>query len=300
MARRAQSGCTDSVLLVPFLVLTTLSALFHGPAFSAHAWGSDGHHVICNIAEALLNEIAREAVEALLPDNADGNLSSICLWADSIKRQDGYRWSAPLHYINTPNGACDYKYIRDCRDDVIMPGFCASGAINNYTTQMDTDSDQHNLTEALMFISHLVADIHQPLHVGFEGDRGGNSVDLFWYNTRTNLHHVWDADMITKSKNVYFGGDISRLTKALLKNITSVWERDAKAWSTCGGGEIACPDQYARESVKLACQHAYPDAQRGAVLSDAYFQARIPIAQKRLAQAAVRLAAILNAIYAEV
>lgn len=63
------------------------------------------------LVQALLTEIAREAVEALLPDNADGNLSSICLWADSIKRQDGYRWSAPLHYINTPNGACDYKYI---------------------------------------------------------------------------------------------------------------------------------------------------------------------------------------------
>lgn len=47
-----------------------------------------------------------------------------------------------------------------------------------------------NLTQALMFLSHFMGDVHQPLHVGFTTDAGGNSITVYWYNVKTNLHSV--------------------------------------------------------------------------------------------------------------
>ena len=47
-----------------------------------------------------------------------------------------------------------------------------------------------NLTESLMFLAHFVGDIHQPLHVGFEEDEGGNTIIVHWYRRKSNLHHV--------------------------------------------------------------------------------------------------------------
>jgi len=41
-----------------------------------------------------------------------------------------------------------------------------------------------------MFLAHFVGDVHQPLHVGFEDDEGGNTITVHWYRRKANLHHV--------------------------------------------------------------------------------------------------------------
>jgi hypothetical protein len=46
--------------------------------------------------------------------------------------------------------------------------------------------------EALKFVVHFVADIHQPLHCADDGDRGGNRVRVIFLGRNTNLHAVWD------------------------------------------------------------------------------------------------------------
>ena len=50
--------------------------------------------------------------------------------------------------------------------------------------------------DALPWLLHLVADIHQPLHVGLDGDEGGNKVEIENpFNKRlpfTNVHTYWD------------------------------------------------------------------------------------------------------------
>lgn len=61
--------------------------------------------------QQLLNPIALAAVEELLPDVVDGNLSNLCMWADDVRHTKGYEWSAPLHYIDTPNKRCSYSPI---------------------------------------------------------------------------------------------------------------------------------------------------------------------------------------------
>ncbi|CAF1066030.1 unnamed protein product [Rotaria sordida] len=107
------------------------------------------------------------------------NLTAVAIWADDILYPDtnsfGYpnwQWSRPLHYINTPAWACNYDSSRDC-----INGVCIEGALKNYSKRaIDANLDDVQHQEALMFLVHYVADIHQPLHVGFQEDNGGNRV----------------------------------------------------------------------------------------------------------------------------
>uniref|UniRef100_A0A804L087 Aspergillus nuclease S1 n=1 Tax=Musa acuminata subsp. malaccensis TaxID=214687 RepID=A0A804L087_MUSAM len=142
-----------------FLLLLSL------PAF-AYGWGVDGHAIICQIAQDRLSDPAAAAVEDLLPNYAKNNLSRLCSWADRVKFR--YRWSSPLHYIDTPDGLCTYDYDRDCKDEDGVKGRCVSGGITNYTNQLldygnSSSESQYNLTEALLFLAHLMGDVHQVL-----------------------------------------------------------------------------------------------------------------------------------------
>jgi hypothetical protein len=43
---------------------------------------------------------------------------------------------------------------------------------------------------------HIVEDVHQPMHTAHTEDKGGNDIKLTWFNTPTNLHSVWDSQLI--------------------------------------------------------------------------------------------------------
>lgn len=268
---------------------------------SVLGWGKDGHFAICKIAQGFLTKDALTAVKALLPDYADGDLAAVCSWADEVRFHK--RWSSPLHYVDTPDFRCNYKYCRDCHDTVGRKDRCVTGAIYNYTEQLllgihDLNSQMNdNLTEALMFLSHFVGDVHQPLHVGFLGDEGGNTITVRWYRRKTNLHHVWDTMMIESSLKTFYNSDLSGLIQAIQSNITGVWLTDSLSWRNCTADHVVCPDPYASESVELACKFAYRNATPGTTLGDEYFLSRLPVVEKRLAQAGVRLAATLNRIF---
>ncbi|EPS57257.1 hypothetical protein M569_17563, partial [Genlisea aurea] len=187
----------------------------------------------------------------------------------------------------------------DCKDEAGLQDRCVTGAINNYTSQLLSyggDSNTHNLTEALLFLSHFIGDVHQPLHVGFTSDEGGNAIDVHWYRRKSVLHHVWDTDIITTlEKRFYDSAAMDELIQALQTNITTVWAGQVKKWEACG--DIACPDLYATEGVEVACDWAYKGVEENSLLGDAYFLSRVPVVNLRLAQAGVRLAATLNRIF---
>ncbi|PKI33236.1 hypothetical protein CRG98_046372 [Punica granatum] len=142
-----------------------------------------------------------------------------------------------------------------------------------------------------------MGDIHQPLHVGFASDKGANTIDVHWYTRKQVLHHVWDANIIETAEERYYNEDVEGLIDAIQQNISSEWADEIKAWETCSKNQTTCPDIYASEGIKAACQWAYKDATEGTVLKDEYFESRLPIVKLRLAQAGVRLAATLNRIF---
>ncbi|XP_047325076.1 endonuclease 2 [Impatiens glandulifera] len=280
------------------LVLSVvIISLFLSPA--VHGWGIDGHLTICRIAQGRLNKAAAAAVKELLPESAGGDLGSECSWADKVKFR--YHWSSPLHYIDTPDEACTYQYKRDCIDhETGEVDRCVAGAINNYTTQLQTynTNSNYNLTEALLFLSHYMGDIHQPLHVGFTSDRGGNTIDVHWYTRKSELHHVWDASIIETAETRFYDSNVDDMIEAIQRNISGVWADEVDSWETCSGkSTTTCPDKYASEGIKAACAWAYKGVSEDSLLEDDYFLSRLPTVYLRLAQGGVRLAAALNRIF---
>ncbi|KAK6157689.1 hypothetical protein DH2020_011937 [Rehmannia glutinosa] len=233
----------------------------------AHSWGVDGHFITCKLAQPRLSKAAANAVSELLGDN---DLASLCSWADHVKFR--YHWSSPLHYIDTPDNLCTYQYNRDCKDEDGIQDRCVAGGINNYTNQLlsygsGNSASQYNLTEALLFLSHFIGDIHQ----------------------------VWDDSIIESAEERFYDSNVDELINTLHKNISTVWANQAKAWVACS--KTACPDIYASEGIKAACDWAYKGVSEGSVLEDDYFLSRYPVVNMRLAQGGVRLAATLNRIF---
>lgn len=270
------------------------------------AWSKEGHIFTCTIAQGLLREEAAESVRRLLPEYVDGDLSALCVWPDQVRHWYKYRWSAPLHFIDTPDQACNFDYQRDCHDEQGVKDMCVAGAIQNFTTQLShytpSSSDPpYNMTEALLFLAHFMGDIHQPMHVGFTSDEGGNTIDLRWFTHKSNLHHVWDREIILTAAKDYYDNDINLLQHAILQNLThGIWTEDVESWKECDDHEQpSCVNRYAAESIKLACEWGYKNVEAGETLTDDYFNSRLPIVMKRIAQGGVRLAATLNRIFGD-
>ncbi|XP_057988244.1 endonuclease 2 isoform X2 [Hevea brasiliensis] len=244
------------------IILTIFSLALLLPVIQG--WGTDGHFIVCRIAQSRLSEAAADALKQLLPESAENDLASVCSWADNVKFR--YHWSSALHYIDTPDS------LWDCKDENGEKGRCVAGAINNYTSQLITYNTasslltEYNLTEALLFLSHFIGDIHQPLHVGFTSDRGGNTIDVHWYTRKQVLHHVWDANIIETAEERFYNSNVDDMIDAIQQNITTEWTDLVQKWETCSRNKTACPDIYASESIKAACDWAYKGVTEGSVL----------------------------------
>jgi hypothetical protein len=127
----------------------------------------------------------------------------------------------------------------------------------------------------------MVGDIHQPLHVGLSDDRGGNKVKVEWFGEKTNLHRLWDTDLINHLKLSYreLGDQIDRnVTPNQVANWQSTSVRD---WAE------------ESQNLRAAC-YDFGDKKR---LGYSYSFRHTKTIQLRLEQAGVRLAGLLNQIY---
>uniref|UniRef100_M8C2M7 Aspergillus nuclease S1 n=1 Tax=Aegilops tauschii TaxID=37682 RepID=M8C2M7_AEGTA len=253
------------------LLLHVLLAAAAAGAPAAQAWGKEGHYITCKIADGFLTKEATAGVKALLPSSANGELAELP-WGHTV------------------------TYYGDCHDTKGNKNACVVGAINNYTAALQDSSSPYNRTESLMFLAHFVGDVHQPLHCGHVEDLGGNTILVRWYRRKSNLHHVWDVDVIEQAMKDFYGKDQDAMVKAIQRNITEDWSREEKQWEACRSKTKTCADKYAQESAALACD-AYKGVEQDSTLGDEYYSEALPVVEKRIAQGAVRLAAILNRIF---
>ena len=145
---------------------------------------------------------------------------------------------------------------------------------------------------SLKFLGHWVGDIHQPLRVSFEDDRGGNGILVTGMCGTANLHSAWDTCLVLRA----VGEDVNEAATELLKTITPAridsWTRSK-------------PMDWANESFAIAeqaqteyCirQGASCDQPAGKVTIDAaYVVANAPVIREQLQKASVRLAHLLDA-----
>ncbi len=155
-------------------------------------WGKTGHRVIGKIAEENLSPMAKEQITLLL---GHSDLARVGNWADEIKSDPQWDHSHDWHYCTIEEGQ-GYQGPES--------GGRAVQKVTEFTNLLKKGIlGKKDQTDVLRFVIHLVADLHQPLHVGNGTDRGGNDVKVSWFKEETNLHRVWDSHLIDHMQYSY-------------------------------------------------------------------------------------------------
>ena len=149
-----------------------------GMPSDCRAWGDEGHKVVCEIAMRLVQPTTRAEIQKLISnDDRFGSFSDACTWPDHPRQR------ASEHFLNLPRDS-DGLHSESC------PGAsaCVVTAIKkDFEVLSSNNASQAEKLASLKFLGHWVGDIHQPLHVSFEDDRGGNSISVTGI-CGTNLH----------------------------------------------------------------------------------------------------------------
>ena len=245
----------------------------------AWAWWDTGHKVVCEIAWQELAPITKAAIKDLL-GGEERSYADSCVWADEIKADRRYDWARPHHYINVQPGSVAIDLDRDCPPS---PG-CVVRAIDRHIASLrDPLIPRPDRLETLKFLGHFVADVHQPLHAGHAKDRGGNDIPVHFFGRTTNLHKVWDGEILDRT-----GTPWNEMARTLRGEITP---EDRTRWR---GKQ---PVDWAYESFQLAESCAYRKPSYGWKLGQDYVLSRLPTVQRQLGKAGIRLAETLNAVF---
>ena len=237
-------------------------------------WGPEGHRVVAMIATKHLTPEAANKLKAMVGPH--DTLAAISVWADDIREENPE--TAPWHYIDIPLTASTLDMRRDCRE-----GNCVVARIEKFRTELANQSANPAVRrEALEFLVHFIGDLHQPLHCEDNNDQGGNHVQVIFFHAPTNLHAVWDSGILQheKERDIQLASDLdSRITPA---EKTSWVEGSVESW--------------AMESHALAREVAYGKLPSGPtpVLEDAYYDVALPVVERQLQRAGIRLAYVLN------
>jgi hypothetical protein len=266
-----------------------LSALL---AQDVEAWGDTGHHIICEIAFQELHPQARAAVQKLIRQAPDFRLfSESCTWPDHPRQRAGE------HFVNLPRSA---PRLGDQPCPVDAP--CVVTAIAEdlaaLTRAGATDTEK---LAALKFLGHWVGDVHQPLHVSFKDDKGGNDIHAGGPCADT-LHAVWDSCILKRM----LGTNIRRIAAELRASVTADqrtqwtstsvtdWANESLAITTaedvkyCVQTATGCLYEEGNET------HDANEATKVVTVDDAYMERHLPTITQRLTQAGIRLGALLN------
>lgn len=258
-----------------FLLLAALLPI----SLPAHAWGPTGHRLVADLAATELNPRARAEVARLLRGEADPTLAGVANWADELRDHpvagdpDLGKRSSRWHYVNLAEDDCGYRAVAHCPD-----GDCVIEAIRR---QRDILADRRRpdaaRAQALKFLVHFVGDAHQPLHAGYARDKGGNTVQLQINGKGSNLHRLWDSEVIA-SAGMKEPAYLRHLQRMPLPPEARTGTNDPAAW--------------AEASCRVVLRDGfYPPRPK---LASTYFAQWRPTADAQLRIAGHRLAMLLN------
>lgn len=259
------------------IFLATLLLLSSAPAL---AFGAKGHQLVCDMAYQLVSASSRQHLDTLTNKAGYNDFASACVWPDEVRSQPEFRWSAPLHFVNFP---------RD-KDEVTAADCPAQGCILSAIDSMQQRLKQDNNDwQALLFLAHFIADLHQPLHVSFADDLGGNRTAVYFLGQPSNLHGIWDFALL---KQLGYEDDAAK-ARVLLNQLNNEQSQQSKAqWQQTNVLD------WANESVKITLE-IYHDYKPGMLIETDYVTQYQPVIEQRLLQAAVRLAMLLEQLFAD-
>jgi hypothetical protein len=239
-------------------------------SLAAFSWGATGHRVTGYIADKHISKKTRLALQRILGQES---LAMASTWMDEIRSDSTWDYTADWHWVTIQDGETYEQALKNQKGDIVM-------TIERIISELKSKKlSAKQETEYVKMLIHLVGDIHQPLHVGGGNDKGGNDVKLTWFGGNSNLHRVWDSDMIDGTRLSY-----TELAESLYKPSAD----EVKKWQ---GASVR---DWSKESMSYRKQvYDTGNGKLGYEYQYKYFG----IVRDRLAQAGVRLAGILNEIY---
>ena len=236
----------------------------------AWAWGKEGHRVVAAIADNYLGPKARGGVRQILGAESLAEASN---WPDFMRADPDEFWqktASPWHYVTVEGSAYS----------TAPAGGDAITALERFVkTVRDEKAPLKDRQLALRFIIHIVGDLHQPFHAGNGKDRGGNDVKVTWFGKPTNLHSVWDGEMVDEE-----GLSFSELAKQLNDRVTP---EQQVAWTTADPRAWIARDVSLRDGLYPASPSIGYD----------YVFAHQALVDEQLERGALDLAAYLNWIF---
>ena len=251
---------------------TSFISLLYLLLFSSMDWGQIGHRVVGEVAEQYLTVRAQKAIDDLL-DGA--SLASVSTFADEIKSDPKYRSLSSWHYVNLPLGMTYAASKKNSKGDVVM-------AINICIDKIkDQRESKKEKSFYLKLLVHFIGDLHQPMHLGRKKDRGGNNIRLKWLGKSTNLHRLWDSNLIKSygMRYVELTHDLDQLSSQernqIKKQPIAVWIAETQVLT-----KMIYENTPANSKLEYHYQYRY-----------------MPVVKMQLQKGGLRLAATLNTLF---
>jgi len=253
-------------------IFFTLLFSFQVNATNIFDWGPTGHRTTGEIAENYLTKKTKKRIDALLQGQS---LAFVSTFGDDIKSDKQYNKFYTWHYVNFPFNTKYKDSDKNPKGDIV------SGIDYCINVLKNKNSSKEDQVFYLKLLVHLIGDLHQPLHVGRGEDKGGNDIQVRWFNRGTNLHRLWDSDMIEHFNMGYT--ELAANAEKLNKNqVIQIQKGTILDWTY--------------ETQKLAIK-TYNSAKIGEKLGYRYAYDHFTTVRSQLQKAGIRLAKILNDIY---
>jgi hypothetical protein len=245
----------------------------------ASAWSQNGHRIIGKIAENHLTIETRRAIYPLLQGD---KLAEVTTWADEMRSNPADFWkheSGKWHYINI-SSAAEFKpnkyRITHNKGEVTD---IYSGILKSVAVLKSPNTSLEKKQFYFRFLTHLVGDIHQPMHAGRSEDWGGNKIKVKFFGNETNLHSLWDKGLV-ESENLSYS-----------EFVEFIDTKDPQVISRYLASE---PKDWVLESFHIA--EGLYDIGNGEFKYH-YVYEQMPVVKERLLQGGIRLAGLLNKIF---
>jgi hypothetical protein len=257
------------------------------------AWGNTGHRVVGEVATKFLDIEVRYKAHKILKGES---LARVSTWPDEIKSEPAtYSHTYNWHYTTWQTDDHDHSE----HEENASTGLLLK-SINEQTAVLrDVNASDEKKAFALKFLVHLIGDIHQPLHVGNGTDQGGNWCKVTFHNKAYNLHALWDEGMIDftnlsyteLAKFVAEGRTIDDIRLARSGNAVD-WAKESKEIvpTLYPANVVPSPEPM---SIRTYCQKEVKPEEMPKLAYE-YSYKFMPIIEKRLYLAGVRLAQLLN------
>ncbi len=256
------------------LILASIVFIAFTSFTNTSEWGPTGHRTTGKIAEKHLTKKAKRKIDKILEGQS---LAFVSTYGDQIKSDRKYRNFSPWHYVNMPlDGSYETAEKNPKGDLVTGIAYCVK-------VLKDKKSSNEDQVFYLKMLVHLIGDLHQPMHIGQKEDKGGNTIQLRWFGKGTNLHRVWDENMINKWDMSYIelAANAKDLSKEQIKFIQKGTVLD-----------------WVKETHKIT-KKVYASVKSGDKLSYRYSYLYFEIVREQLQKGGLRLAKVLNDIYCD-